>query len=106
MAFRKATTAASVAMATLLLSVASIAEPAKVPVDKRRVETLGEPGAHWFLANDVAFFNMADGRTYLYDADDGRMLGMLSTGIFFAKFETPDDYSMIYSPETYYSRHT
>jgi methylamine dehydrogenase heavy chain len=79
---------------------------AELPIDKMRVETLGEPGPHWFWANDVAFFNMADGRTYLYDADSGRMLGMLSTGIFFSKFETPDDYSVIYSPETYYSRHT
>ena len=75
-------------------------------MDKPRVVTLDAPKPHWFWANDVAFFNMADGRTYLYDADNGEMLGMLSTGIFYAKFETPDDYSMIYSPETYYSRHT
>lgn len=79
---------------------------AEVPLDRPRVETLGDPGPHWFWANDVAFFNMADGRAYLYDADSGRMLGMISTGIFFAKFETPRDYGIIYSPETYYSRHT
>lgn len=79
---------------------------AEVPLDRPHVEKLGEPGPHWFWADDVAFFNMADGRAYLYDADSGRMLGMISTGIFFAKFETPDDYSVIYSPESYYSRHT
>ncbi|HEX2138884.1 MAG TPA: amine dehydrogenase large subunit [Woeseiaceae bacterium] len=79
---------------------------AEVPVDRPTVESLGEPGPHWFWANDVAFFNMADGRTYLYDADSAKMLGMLSTGIFFAKIEMPDDYSMIFSPESYYSRHT
>ncbi len=79
---------------------------AEVPLDRPHVETLGEPGPHWFWADDVAFFNMADGRAYLYDADSGRMLGMISTGIFYAKFETPEDYSIIYSPETYYSRHT
>lgn len=79
---------------------------AEVPLDRPHVETLGEPAPHWFWANDVAFFNMADGRAYLYDADSGRMLGMISTGIFFAKFETPDDYSVIYAPESYYSRHT
>ena len=79
---------------------------AEVPLDKPRVAALDAPKPHWFWANDVAFFNMADGRTYLYDADSGAMLGMLSTGIFYAKFETPNDYSMIYSPETYYSRHT
>lgn len=91
------------AIITLLLALTAGAE---VPVDKPRVVALDAPQPHWFWANDVAFFNMADGRTYLYDADSGGMLGMLSTGIFYAKFETPDDYSMIYSPETYYSRHT
>ncbi|HET6630932.1 MAG TPA: amine dehydrogenase large subunit [Woeseiaceae bacterium] len=79
---------------------------AEVPLETPHVATLGEPAPHWFWADDVAFFNMADGRAYLYDADSGRMLGMLSTGIFYAKFETPDDYSIIYSPESYYSRHT
>lgn len=79
---------------------------AEVPLDRPHVEELGEPGPHWFWADDVAFFNMADGRAYLYDADSGQMLGMISTGIFFAKFETPEDYSVIYSPESYYSRHT
>lgn len=91
------------AIFTLLLSLPASAE---LPADTLGVKTLGKPGPHWFWANDVAFFNMADGRTYLYDGDSGDMLGMLSTGIFYAKFEAPDDYSMIYSPETYYSRHT
>ena len=99
MALRRIATAIFVA---LLAGTAA----AEVPVDKPVVETLDAPKPHWFWANDVAFFNMADGRTYLYDADSGEMQGMLSTGIFYAKFETPDDYSMIYSPETYYSRHT
>jgi methylamine dehydrogenase heavy chain len=103
MASRTATAGITASLLCLLLAASAAAE---LPVDKMRVETLGEPGPHWFWANDVAFFNMADGRTYLYDADSGKMLGMLSTGIFFSKFEAPDDYSMIYSPETYYSRHT
>lgn len=94
-------------LATAILSLAfAMPAGAELPVDTLSVNTLGKPEPHWFWANDVAFFNMADGRTYLYDADTGEMLGMLSTGIFYAKFETPDDYSMIYSPETYYSRHT
>lgn len=100
------TRALSITTAALLALSLAFPASAELPVDKLRVETLGEPGPHWFWANDVAFFNMADGRTYLYDADTGKMLGMLSTGIFFAKFETPGDYSVIYSPETYYSRHT
>jgi len=92
----------------LLFTTGLLCGPASAQVerDTLEVETLGDPGPHWFWAHDVAFFNMADGRTYLYNADTGSMLGMLSTGIFYTKFETPDDYSMIYSPETYYSRHT
>lgn len=99
MAIRRIATAIFVA---LLAGTAA----AEVPLDKPGVETLDAPAPHWFWAHDVAFFNMADGRTYLYDADSGDMLAMLSTGMFYAKFETPEDYSMIYSPETYYSRHT
>jgi len=99
-------------MAAKALAIAVIAcalsapTAAEIAPDILGVKSLDEPGAHWFWAHDVAFFNMADGRTYLHDADTGEMLGMLSTGIFYTKFETPDDYSMIYSPETYYSRHT
>ncbi|MEX2495219.1 MAG: amine dehydrogenase large subunit [Woeseia sp.] len=90
----------------IITAMFALTAGAETPLDKPRVVTLDAPGPHWFWANDVAFFNMADGRTWLYDADSGSMLGMLSTGIFYAKFETPDDYSMIFSPETYYSRHT
>lgn len=89
-----------------LVLALSLPAAAELSVDELGVKTLGEPAPHWFWAHDVAFFNMADGRTYLYDADSGDMLGMLSTGIFYAKFETPRNYGMIYSPETYYSRHT
>lgn len=94
-------------LATAIISVLlQLPAAAEVPVDTLSVETLGKPEPHWFWVHDVAFFNMADGRTYLYNADNGEMLGMLSTGIFYGTFETPDDYSLIYSPETYYSRHT
>lgn len=92
--------------AAFVTAILSAPVAAEVAPDSPGVKSLGKPGAHWFWAHDVAFFNMADGRTYLFDGDSGDMLGMLSTGIFYAKFETPDDYSMIYSPETYYSRHT
>lgn len=101
------TTAGGAFLALLLtLPALAAAQPDPLPLDRPHVEKLGEPGPHWFWANDVSFFNMADGRAYLFDADSGRMLGMLSTGIFFAKLEIPADGSVIYSPETYYSRHT
>lgn len=96
----------AVAVIAGLLSTPTVAVSAEIAPDTPGVKTLGKPGPHWFWAHDVAFFNMSDARTYLLDADSGDMLGMLSTGIFYAKFETPADYSMIYSPETYYSRHT
>ena len=63
-----------------------------------------EPSPHWVWYHDIAFFNMVSGRTYLLDADAGRVLGMLSTGVMFAKLDLPKDYAEIYSPETYYSR--
>ena len=90
----------------LVTGLLSTTASAQLEPDTLSVRSLDEPGPHWFWVHDVAFFNMADGRTYLYDADSGGMLGMLSTGIFYTKFQTPADYSMIYSPETYYSRHT
>lgn len=93
----------AIALVTGILSAPAMAQMAP---DTLGVKTLDAPGPHWFWVHDVAFFNMADGRTYLHNADTGEMLGMLSTGIFYSKFETPDDYRMIYSPETYYSRHT
>lgn len=98
--------AARFVIVLLVTGMLSATSSAQLAPDTLRVESLDEPGPHWFWVHDVAFFNMADGRTYLYDADSGEMLGMLSTGMFYSKFETAGDYSMIYSPETYYSRHT
>ncbi len=62
--------------------------------------------AHWVWLNDIAFFNLASGRAVLADADSGRVLGHLSTGVMAGKLEIPRDYSMIYSVETHYSRTT
>lgn len=98
--------AARVFIVLFLTGLLSAPATAEIAPDTLGVRSLDAPSPHWFWVHDVAFFNMADGRTYLFDADSGEMLGMLSTGIFYTKFETPDDYDMIYSPETYYSRHT
>ncbi len=61
---------------------------------------------HWVWVNDIAFFNMIDGRAYLVNADDGSVLGMLSTGGFHDALLMPSDYSVIYSTDTFYSRGT
>jgi methylamine dehydrogenase heavy chain len=64
------------------------------------------PGPHWVWVNDIAFFNMPDGRATLVDGDTGTMLGMLSTGYAFDGVVIPRKDDIIYSPESYYSRGT
>jgi methylamine dehydrogenase heavy chain len=67
-------------------------------------ETLPHPTPHWVWVNDMAFPYMADGKAFLLDGDDGRMLGMLSTGYGFNGVIVPRTGDVIYSPETYLSR--
>lgn len=97
------------AMLRRLLSAAALlacAHAHAVNVDTPGIATVGPPGPHWFWADDLAFFGIADGRAMLVDADTGRFIGMLSTGALFAKLDLPRDYGTIYSIETYYSRGT
>ncbi len=61
---------------------------------------------HWVWVNDIVFHHMADGKAYLVDGDEGKFLGMLSTGMGFVGLALPSDYSQIYSPEIYFSRGT
>jgi methylamine dehydrogenase heavy chain len=68
------------------------------------VTKLPPPGPHWFWADDFTLFNDIDGRSLLIDADSGKLLGMLATGVVFGKIDLPRDYHVIYSAETYYSR--
>ena len=67
---------------------------------------LPAPGPHWVWVDDETYFNSADGRAYLVDADSGALLGMLSTGLQFQNLQLPRAYDHIYSAETYYSRGT
>ena len=68
------------------------------------VATVPSPGPHWIWVDDLSLLNDIDGRAFLYDADDGRLYGMLTTGVLFAKLDLPRDYDAIYSAETYFSR--
>jgi methylamine dehydrogenase heavy chain len=80
---------------------------AELPAEPLAVEPLAPRGdAHWVWMNDLAFFHLPDGRAYLIDADRGRMLAVLSTGFNFNSVLIPRDGSVIYSPETYFSRGT
>ena len=91
-----------VPVATTVLVAAGVVR-ADLPIESAgRVERLpAEPGPHWVWVSDII-----QGRAALFDADDGRMLGMLSagTGVISAAF--PSDHRKIYLPETYYARRT
>lgn len=78
---------------------------AELPAEPLVAEKLAPRGdAHWVWMNDFALGHLPDGRAYLVDADRGRMLGVLSTGFNFNGVLLPRDGSVIYSPETYFSR--
>jgi methylamine dehydrogenase heavy chain len=84
--------------------VAGVPEP--LAVEQPTVATLGPPHPHWILVNDFNALGPMDSKVYLFDADSGTTLGMLSTGGWRNAVETAPDFSVIYSPETYYARGT
>lgn len=72
-----------------------------------RVEIVPKtPGPHWVWVLDAALSSMPDGRAWLIDADQGKVMGSLNTGYSFQAFALPRAHGEIYSAETYYSRHT
>jgi methylamine dehydrogenase heavy chain len=80
---------------------------AQLPIDPLRVQQLPAHGSrHWVWLNDFSFVHVTDGRAVLIDADHGQLLGMLSTGYNFVSVVLPRDGSVIYAPETYFSRGT
>lgn len=97
------------ALAVLALGACGLSAqaPAQLAPEAGSVAALpARPGAHWVWVNDMAFFNLPDGKAFLVDADSGRMLGMLSTGYSFNAVIVPRSGGLIYAPETYYSRGT
>ena len=93
-------------LATMMCSLAvpALAEP--IAPESLRVETLGSPSPHWLIANDANFLGYMDSKVYLFDGDSGEMLGMISAGGYRNAVELAPGAGHIYSPETYYSRHT
>jgi methylamine dehydrogenase heavy chain len=79
---------------------------APLQTERNFAETLGPPSPHWIVVYDVNFAGYLDGKVYLFDADNGAMLGMLSTGAFANAVEFAPEFSAIYVPEIYYSRGT
>ncbi|MGA0840285.1 MAG: amine dehydrogenase large subunit [Pseudomonadales bacterium] len=93
-------------LALLSLSAPATAETPVLPNETARVDTLPEVSPHWFLVNDFNGPGTMDSKVYLFDGDSGRMLGMLSTGVWRNVVEPSPDFSTVYSPETYYARGT
>jgi methylamine dehydrogenase heavy chain len=94
-------------LALLGLALQASASAAPLPNETSGVEQLpARASPHWVWVNDFNFSSMADGRAFLVDGDSGRMLGLLSTGYSFNSVVLPRKSSVIYSPETYYSRGT
>jgi methylamine dehydrogenase heavy chain len=88
-----------------LAAGAAVAAPAPLPADPiSSVQLPGKLPPHWLWVNDVAFVHLPDSRAYLVDADQGQMRGMLSTGVIYISVLPSRDGSVIYSPETYFSR--
>lgn len=92
---------------TALLSVFCGSVWAELAVETPSTKTLPkQPGSHWMWVSDLNFLSMEAGKAFLLDGDSGQVLGMLSTGYFFASAVHSSDHAVIYSPETYLSRGT
>jgi methylamine dehydrogenase heavy chain len=90
-----------------LAAAAALAARAQLPAEPLSAEQLAPRASpHWVWVNDINFFSMPDGQAFLVDGDNGRMLGMLSTGYSFNSLILPKSGDVIYSPESYYSRGT
>ncbi|MGR8949288.1 MAG: amine dehydrogenase large subunit [Gammaproteobacteria bacterium] len=91
----------------ITLFVFSMSALAELAVETPTTRTLPkQPSPHWMWVSDLNFYSMEAGKAYLLDGDSGQVMGMLSTGYFFASAVHSSDHSLIYSPETYLSRGT
>ena len=79
---------------------------AELAVEIPTTTTLPDASPHWMWVSDLIFNAMEGGKAYLIDGDSGQMMGMLSTGYFFASALHDSDYQTIYAPEVYMSRGT
>jgi methylamine dehydrogenase heavy chain len=91
--------------AALALLLAGLASAASVEPERGSVATLpSPPGRHWLWVDTVGLG--VDSRVYLVDADDGRVLGMVSTGYFADPLSFAPDGRSLYCVETFFSRYT
>src|SRR5512139_4074848 len=78
-------------------AIAAEPRPAPLALEQPGVATLGPAQPHWILVNDFNALGPMDSKVYLFDADTGTMLGMLSTGGWRNTVEIAPDFSTIYS---------
>ena len=90
----------------LFLTLFCSAVVAELAVETPTTAPLPEASPHWMWVSDLVFNAAEGGKAFLIDGDSGQMLGMLSTGFFFASALHDSDYQTIYSPEIYMSRGT
>jgi methylamine dehydrogenase heavy chain len=90
----------------LLLLLLNGTVSAELAVESAGVAKLPAATPHWVWISDLMFNAMEGGKAFLVDGDSGQMMGMLSTGYFFASALQDSDYETIYSPEVYMSRGT
>ena len=87
-------------LALALASAAPAARAADVAAEvPGAVLSLPPPSPHWFWIGDLLYR-----RSALVDADSGRFLGMLSSGVGVIAPSLSAERGEIYLPETYYSR--
>lgn len=90
----------------LVLLAATFVAHAELEVEQLSTREL--PAAwhqHWVWVNDLAGFGI-DAKAYLINADNGRMLGMLSTSIIHDALVLSRNHKAIYASDTFYSRQT
>ena len=98
--------ALAMALAVSVATAATAAQPAHaraapLPNDAASVvETLSTPGPHWLVVNDF------DGKARLFNGDNGRMLGMLSTSAFTPTVEIDIPRGELLTADGYYERGT
>jgi methylamine dehydrogenase heavy chain len=95
-----------VACACLVGACGALAADLEPDTSTTRTELPAKASPHWVWVSDMSFMRLTDGRAYLVDGDAGTLLGLLSTGYNFNSVLLPRDGSVIYSPETYFSRGT
>jgi len=87
----------ALAIALLLTAAEARAQLAPEPLDQ--IATLPAPKPHWLWIGDFLFKRAA-----LFDADEAKFLGMLSSGVGVIAPLVSVERGEVYLPETYYSR--